>query len=702
MTSTERQPDTAVPTRWRIDDDTVVWPVREDEAHRDFFEMCGEQVGVVVHYAVDDDAVLTVTQRVVWPRLRFEPGLTGDHLRLSWGDGPPAPGREDITWSDTSLHIALADGHGDDGTTAPARGLALMAVRLGATAHFDGVLQFSRGDGVTVDLPASRTVYPSVDAPATFDRWQITNPTDSDVTVQIDGPRRDDSTDSRTGVHGTYVAEVTSVGDGLRTVPAGGSIEVVVVTEARGRAEQPGHYRAPDEWAARTSRVAEISSQLRLETPDPVVDSLFRFATVRTTESIIRTRGGLMHAPGGGYEFYAAIWANDQAEYANPFFGMSGDAMAVESAINSFRHFARYMNPDFRPIPSSIISEGAGSWQHAGDRGDMAMIAYGAGRFALALGDRAVADELWPLIEWCLEYLQRQRTAAGVIASESDELEGRFPTGSANLSTAVLTYDALRSAVMLGHDIGADRSHLESLDAWAEQLRTAIEDHFGATVEGFETYRYFDRDEMATHPDPAFAAYQHKPDVLRAWIGLPLTVGITERASGTADALFSDRLWTADGLRTASDDPTIWDRSTLYGLRGAIAAGDVQRATEHLLDYSRRRLLGDHVPYPFEAHPEGDKRQLAAESALYCRVFTEGYFGLRPTGLRSMDMTPHLPAGWPRMALRGLNAGGRTLDVVMTRRDTGGLRLEINDASADIALARDLDDGQTVRIDLSH
>ena len=35
------------------------------------------------------------------------------------------------------------------------------------------------------------------------------------------------------------------------------------------------------------------------------------------------------------------------------------------------------------------------------DRGDMAMIAYGASRFALAYGDKSTAKELWPLIEWC-------------------------------------------------------------------------------------------------------------------------------------------------------------------------------------------------------------------------------------------------------------------------------------------------------------
>lgn len=99
----------------------------------------------------------------------------------------------------------------------------------------------------------------------------------------------------------------------------------------------------------------------------------------------------------GGGAYYAALRANDQAGYANPFFAHLGDATAAESAVNSFRHFARYMNPEYKPIPSSIISEGEGFRHGAKDRGDTAMIAYGAARFALAYGKRETAEELWPL-----------------------------------------------------------------------------------------------------------------------------------------------------------------------------------------------------------------------------------------------------------------------------------------------------------------
>jgi len=79
-------------------------------------------------------------------------------------------------------------------------------------------------------------------------------------------------------------------------------------------------------------------------------------------------------------------------------------------------------------------------------------------------------------------------------------------------------------------------------------------------------------------------------------------------------------------------------------------------------------LLGEHVPYPVEAWPEGDQRHLSAESALYCRVITEGLFGINPTGLNKFTMTPWLPNGWDYMSLRNVKAFGRTFDIEVTRK----------------------------------
>ena len=403
------------------------------------------------------------------------------------------------------------------------------------------------------------------------------------------------------------------------------------------------------EEQARKNRVAQIQSLLVLETPDTILNTMFAFAKIRGTESIYNTKGGLMHSP-GGLRYYAAIWANDQAEYINPFFAFLGDDIGNRSAMNSYRMFARYMNPEYKPIPSSIIAEGDATWHGAGDRGDMAMIAYGAGRYALAYGNVDSAKVLMPLIEWCLEYCKRKLNDEGVVWSNKDELEGRFPAGNANLNTSSLYYDALRSAALLGKQLGKPSAEIKAYENEAKVLRANIEKYFGGTVEGFKTYRYYKGN-----------------DTLRAWITTPLVMDIFDRKEGTINALFSPRLWTEDGLASLAGNKTFWDRSTLYGLRGVFAAGETEKALRFLKYHSKRRLLGEHVPYAVEAYPEGNQRHLSAESGLYCRIFTEGMFGMRPTGFNSFDITPRLPKEWNQMALRNIHAFQNQFDMEVTR-----------------------------------
>ena len=213
-------------------------------------------------------------------------------------------------------------------------------------------------------------------------------------------------------------------------------------------------------------------------------------------------------------------------------------------------------------------------------------------------------------------------------------------------------------------------------------MRAAINSYFGATVEGFETYRYYAGNT-----------------VLRAWICIPLTVGIYDRAHGTIAALFSPRLWTQDGLATQAGERTFWDRSTLYALRGVLAAGDTERAMPFLTYYSNRRLLGEHVPYPVEAYPEGNQRHLAAESALYCRIYTEGLFGMRPTGLDSFRVTPRLPKGWDSMRLKKVHAYGKDFDVVVTR---AGEKLRVETAAGGKVLSSKLiEPGGSMEVELN-
>jgi hypothetical protein len=643
---------TGTETRWALDaDGGITWTVKAAAAHQDQIEMSGRKVSLIATYGVDQDAHLILRRQVVFPLLRTVPNDT--HASLSYVFGEDAMPR------------ILVDGR--------------AAVETVRSFSHKGMMTVRSVVGRKQDVLLTRTLFPSTTRECVVERLTFTNTGAAAQRVEVERTEKVVHTNARNGFYGEYVLAARVDDAGERMIAPGGNTTFSLIFSGRKASEEDAVVDSGAEETARRTLVDGYLSKLILETPEPVLNRAFAFAKIRTAESVYETKGGLMHGPGGG-SYYAAIWANDQAEYANPFFPFLGDATANASAVNAWRLFAKYMNAEYKPIPSSIIAEGTSYWNGAGDRGDMAMIAYGAARFALTYGDRQTANELWPLIEWCLEYCERKKNGAGVIASDSDELEGRFPAGKANLNTSALYYDALQSAGFLAKELG--KGDAEKYGRRAKEMRGAIEKYFGAEVEGFATYRYYDGNT-----------------VLRAWISTPLTVGIFDRAHGTVEALFSPRLWTADGLATQAGEKTFWDRATLYGLRGALAAGETQRAMTFLRAYSTRRLLGEHVPYAVEAWPEGNQRHLAAESALYCRVYTEGLFGMRPTGLRSFDMTPRLPEGWDTMALRKVQAFGHSFDVEVSR--TGDkVRVDVKEEGR-VVVTREVAAGEKVSVRLS-
>lgn len=599
--------------RWNLaPDGGISWTVGRHDVHTDHLEMSGKGAALILTYGTDSVGGLVWKQHLVFPSLRVLPNDT----------------RGSLAWQLVEHILDSVTMDGQPLNAVPISFYIKGCLRVYSIAH----------GGIHI----CTTVFPSVDKMACVEEYTLTNTSRNPIRIHI--PRLDADSTTAPGVYGRYVLNRRTYDAGDYILDPAGSLAFSLVLSARKEADPAYDYSADYEWERRKAFVEGLGHALVLETPNDTLDRMFAFAKVRAAESIYDTRSGLMHGPGGG-EYYAAIWANDQAEYADPFFPFIGDAAGNESARNSFRLFAAYINPDFKPIPSSIVAEGTSFWNGAGDRGDQAMIAYGASRFALALGDTIEALRLWPLIDWCLEYLRRQETSAGVIASRSDELEGRFPSGKVNLSTNVLAYGGFLSASRLAAGLGKP-DVARRLGASADTLRARIGSYFGARVQGFDTYRYYEGNTL-----------------LRSWICLPLVMGMTDRKDQTVRALLSPYLWTSNGILTEAGSSTFWDRATLYAFRGLFYAGQTDTSLRYFDAYSRTRLLGAHVPYAVEAWPEGDQRHLSAESALYCRVVTEGLFGIDPLGFRTFSLMPRLPAGWDRMSLSHMRAFGHDVDV---------------------------------------
>lgn len=655
--------------RWTIQNDGAIrWNINDNIPHDDHLEMSGQQLSVVLRYGVDAQKRFHLNRSLVFPMLRMHPNKTQNNLKQRFDVNIPAL----VTVDDqTLLNEEVRD--------VTFNGIMRVESSFGYV-HRRKVLK----DAVQL----TRVLYPSANAARYCEEYTFKNSSPNQITLRVPEWNVAYTTPEEAGVYGAYRIEASLSKKGTFVLKPGDTLEFYAIFSGKKLADAStvqedtafSRITIASERAGREALINQWWGNLVLDTPDPVLNRMFAFAKLRGAESIYRTKGGLMHGP-GGEAYYAAVWANDQAEYINPFFPFLGYEIGDESALNSFRHFARYMNPEYKPIPSSIISEGVSFWHGAKDRGDGAMIAYGAARYALARGDKAEARELWPLIEWCLEYCNRKLTPAGVVASNSDELENRFPAGDANLCTSTLYYDALRSAVMLGRELVVSAKQLNTYRDQANALEKAIEKHFGYEIEGFHSYRYYEGN-----------------DILRSWICMPLVMGIYTRAQGTIDALFSPRLWTDDGLLTQAGTETFWDRSTLYALRGTIAAGEVEKGMSFLKKYSHRRLLGDHVPYAIEAWPEGDQRHLSAESGLYCRIYTEGLFGIRPTGLRSFEMTPRLPKEWEYMNLNRVRAFNSEFDI-RVRRAGKKLHVEVLKGGKPV-LKKSITEGAAVKVNL--
>ena len=599
--------------RWNItrDGNAIEWLVTD--LHTDDIEMAGFGCADVVKYGMTEEGFVLL-HHPVYPTLRTRPNNTHASYQL------------DIP--DSFMPRLVVNGE--------------KAAETLTRVEIDGTLILECTAG---DLAVTHVCYPSTEYRVTYEAVTVKN--NGASPVKLTATTYGGEVDQKMGPMGINITEVFT--DFADTVLESGAEYTYYITICgRVANEAPVNICPADEYRARIRNIERLITPMKLDTGNATLDTMFRFAKLRAGESVFDTMYGLMHSP-GGFSYYAATWCNDQVEYAGPYFAYTGDDDLLEASMNAYRMYMPFMSNRYEPIPSSVIAEGVDYWNGAGDRGDAAMYLYGASRFALTTGRTDYAEELLPAIEWCAEYCKRKINEGGVVASDRDELEGRFPTGTANLCTSTLAYSGYLCAASLERSFCNEEKAAE-YEAIAAGLRDSIETYFGANIHGMDTYKYYAECE-----------------VLRSWICMPLCVGIYDRAAETVKALSSEWLMMPEGMLTAEGCPTIWDRSTLYGLRGIFAAGNTEKGAELLMTYATNRLLGERVPYAVEAYPEGGKRHLSGESALFCKVITEGILDMTPTGLSTFTIKPSLPATLDHLYMTGIRAHGGIFDVFVEK-----------------------------------
>lgn len=616
-------------TRYLGESQEVIWDIKADGyGASDHIEMAGFYVSAIISYGSDSEGRLRIMKHLTFPMLRFQPNLTGSSFS-----------------------------HNFDGSFADIKVNGRIMKEYPERISIKGNLKFtSRADNGTKIV---RELLPAVSQSAFIEAVTVYNTSGGAQKYTVCSKNYSKKTRAFWCIGGEITSECAVVfGDTFKKEKSSNREFIIAQNESftfyciyyAYQKKLPYPFSIKKEIEARKSFVDEMFTSLKLTTPFSEMDAQFSHCVLRGSESIFKTKNGLMHSPGGG-NYYAALWTNDQCEYANPFFPFSGYGAGIEQSINCYSLYESYMDKsdkpmaDKRALVTSIIAEGTGYWNGAKDRGDGEMYAYGLSRFLLEMSDEKLIERFWDSLVWCLDFALSRKNENGVIASDSDELENRFESGNANLFTSCITYDALGNSAVLAEIIG-DTEHMQQWSSERTLLKDAIETYFGDTVEGFDTYRYYDGNTD-----------------LRSWICMPLTVEIFDRADETIKAMFSSRLYNNGMMKSTSAHNTTWDRSLLFALRGTFLAGKADIGIKETLNYCQHRLLGSHCPYPFEAYPEGNRAHLAAESLLFARIITEGLFGLKAVGLNKLRINPQLSSQCDKIALENIKLFSKCFDI---------------------------------------
>ena len=607
----------AVSNYWHITSDhAIAWDLTKEKRlpHDENIELSGRKVSAIIYYSVSEKGELSLERDVIFPQLRTY-NKAGEP---DWKKYRAYFRRNANNESMPLLRI--------DTTTIKPSSLDSISIK--------GALTFYHTP--SEGLQVTRRLYPSMNERFIVEQWEVKNISKAIKEIDI---ANFTSSQSEIGYKGTYTFEAYSEADEHINLKSQESYTFPVYFGATLNQEKKESFNYQEAEKQRAVFLQEMEDRLVLNTPDPIVNQLFYFSKIRASESIFEsTEMGVIHSPGGG-NYYLGTWANDQVEYSGPFFPYLGYDTGNDAAFNTYQWFKKHIPKDDSHIPYAFEMDGNFPMKHL-DRGDAAMIAYGTSHYVLAKGDLPEAKQLWPLIEWSLAYCHKHRNPQGAVMSESDEMEGRIETGDANLSTSALYYGGLKYAIPLARSLGKENL-ARTYENRRSQMKQVINSYFAGTIEGLETYRYFDGNEN-----------------LRHWICLPLVMDITEKKEATLTALF-DKLWTENGVLVALNKeskkaPVFWDRATLYALRGAFKVGATDEGYQKLKDFSRKRLLGEHVPYVIEAYPENNMKHLSAESALYCRIITEGILGFEPQGFSSFQLKPSLPSSWDFLELKNI------------------------------------------------
>jgi hypothetical protein len=270
--------------RWAIQPDgSILWKIDDRLPHNDHIEMSGEKVSLWMQYGVDTSGRSNFVRTIVFPTFRLLPARTTAHMMYDVKDADlPRILINDRLLKAGVINAAVA-------TDQPEK---VISVR------HKGIMEVQSEIGRDRNVLLKRTFFPSVDKPMAIEKLVFINIGKQPAKIEMEYLRKETSPAASRMKEGPHKFIIATINDGEKTIAPRDSVQFVISYQAV-RGNEP--FIVADvskEEAARKDRIATILSLLQLETPDPVLNTMFAFAKIRGTESIYNTKAGLMHGPG--------------------------------------------------------------------------------------------------------------------------------------------------------------------------------------------------------------------------------------------------------------------------------------------------------------------------------------------------------------------------------------------------------------------
>ena len=244
--------------RWTIvSPDSICWKV--NGAHHDHIEMSGLKVSTVLRYGVNETGEWVIDRNIVLPTFRTIPNDTHASLQHRFnGD-----------WA----YLCLVNGQ-------PLLGEKVETISLSGVMTVKSIYS-DKGIALT------RTLFPSTSYPVFCEKYELENVTDRSLTVEFPSNSLSYRTDEARGVEGSYTLTATlssPAKEGVCQLKAGEKACFQVLYAGYKKNDRELALDVEKELMARREFLRQVQSNLVLETPSDVINTMFSFAKIRGSE----------------------------------------------------------------------------------------------------------------------------------------------------------------------------------------------------------------------------------------------------------------------------------------------------------------------------------------------------------------------------------------------------------------------------------